>query len=146
MTKEISTQIAINATPEKIWNTLINTDLYSNWNPFIKTVEGTLKKNKQIKVTIQPSGGSKMSFKPVIICFNKHQKLAWQGKLFIKGIFDGIHSFELVPHNNGSTTFIHSEVFSGVLVRWINLDATKIGFESMNIALKELCESSLNFS
>ena len=38
--KEISTNININATAEKVWSVLTNFSKYSDWNPFIKTIEG----------------------------------------------------------------------------------------------------------
>ena len=57
-----------------------------------------------------------------------------------KGLFDGKHSFELIPNPDGSTTFKQSELFRGILVRLFHLDKTKNGFEQMNVALKKQCE------
>jgi uncharacterized protein YndB with AHSA1/START domain len=40
MSKEINTEILINATPKKVWSILTNFAEYPNWNPFIKSIKG----------------------------------------------------------------------------------------------------------
>lgn len=69
------------------------------------------------------------------------------GHLFIKGLFDGEHSFELIDNLDGTTTFIQSEKFEGILIPLFKkmLDVnTKEGFESMNKALKARVENLLH--
>ena len=66
-----------------------------------------------------------------------------KGKLLFKGLFDGKHSFNLIDNQNGTTTFIHSEDFSGWLVPIFKSQLeknTKAGFKLMNQKLKELAE------
>lgn len=62
------------------------------------------------------------------------------------GIFDGRHRFELTPLPSGGTRFVHTEHFSGLLVRFArrSLDNhTKQGFEAMNAALKTRAEAAV---
>ena len=69
--------------------------------------------------------------------------LVGQGKLLFKGLFDGAHKFEIVDNKNGTTTFIQSETFTGILVPIFakQLDNnTRKGFEEMNKKLKEMAE------
>ncbi|XRQ16225.1 SRPBCC domain-containing protein, partial [Actinomadura welshii] len=70
------------------------------------------------------------------------RRLAWLGRLFIPGIFDGAHSFELEALTPGSTRFIQSERFSGVLVPLLRglLRSTEAGFAAMNTALAARAE------
>lgn len=140
MTKEIKTEIAIDANPEKIWEILTNQNEYPNWNPFIKKFEGKLKIGERLKVVIQPENSSKMTFKPTVLECEGNKKLKWKGKFIIGGLFDGTHIFELIDNKNGTTTFKQSEIFEGVLVRFFNLDNTKLGFEKMNNELKKKSE------
>jgi len=59
------------------------------------------------------------------------------------GLFDGEHKFELIDNNNGTTTFVQSEKFTGILVPLFRkmLDVnTRNGFSLMNEKLKELAE------
>lgn len=140
MKKEISTQITINASPEKVWSILTDFAQYPTWNPFIRSITGDVKTGNQIRVEIEPPDGKMMVFKPTVIQKTENEALRWLGKLFIGGLFDGEHHFVLKQNTNGTTTFFHAEYFSGILVRWINLEKTKIGFERMNQQLKKLAE------
>lgn len=140
MKKEIRTHITIQATPEKIWAILTDFDRYPDWNPFIRSISGNVEPNCNIRVEIVPPEGKRMVFKPVVLRKEENNELKWQGKLFFKGLFDGEHAFELKRNEDGTTTFCHSEKFSGILVRWIDLKQTEAGFEQMNRKLKELAE------
>jgi len=141
--KEIKTEILINASPDKVWKVLTDFKAYPAWNPFITSVEGEVFEGSKFKVRIQTLGSSPMSFEPVCLSFNKNVEFSWLGKLVMKGVFDGKHSFELIEVNKGKTKFIHREEFKGMLVPlfWKNLDVnTRWSFEMMNDKLKEIVE------
>lgn len=138
MKKEISTSIQINATPEKVWQELTNFKSYPQWNPFIQSLKGDVKVGNRIDVNL---GG--MAFKPLVLEYTKNQKFRWIGHLLIKGIFDGEHQFELIANPDGSTHFIQSEKFKGILVPFVPkvFKDTKVNFERMNQALKQKAEA-----
>ncbi|MEI8048215.1 MAG: SRPBCC domain-containing protein [Bacteroidota bacterium] len=143
MAKEIKTEILIQATPEKVWAILTNFGDYPNWNPFIKSIKGEVKTGNTITARIEPPEAKGMTFKPKVLTFETNHELSWLGHLFFAGLFDGDHKFELIDNRNGSTTFIQSEKFKGILVPLFNnqLDNnTKKGFEQMNKKLKEMAE------
>ncbi len=140
MTKEITTQININAAPEKVWSVLTDFKNYPDWNPFIRSVSGRAEVNNTIKVEITPPGGKRMVFRPVVIARTEGSELKWKGRLFFRGLFDGEHRFRLRDNEDGTTTFFHGEKFTGILVGLISLEATKAGFELMNRELKERVE------
>ncbi len=143
MSKLIKTEIVINATPSKIWTILAKFGDYPKWNPFIKSIKGNFKVGNKIEVTITPPDSKPMTFKPKVLTNEPNKELSWLGTLLFKGIFDGEHKFELIDNGNGTTTFIQSENFKGILVPLFkkSLDNnTKNGFELMNKKLKELAE------
>lgn len=147
MAKNIKTEILINATPEKIWSILTNFGNYPNWNPFIKSINGEIKVGKKIRAEIEVSQSKGMTFSPKILTFVTNKELSWLGHLLFTGVFDGEHKFELIDNANGTTTFIQSEKFTGILVPLFKkqLDNnTKKGFDAMNIKLKELAEQKNN--
>lgn len=134
---ELKTEILINASPEKVWQTLTNFPDYT-WNPFIKSITGEVKVGNTITAEL---GG--MTFKPKVLKFEPQKEFRWKGKLFIKGLFDGEHYFLLEKQNDGSTKFTHGEIFSGILVPLFKkklMTETKDGFVAMNEALKKSCE------
>jgi hypothetical protein len=144
MAKEISTEIRINASPEKIWSVLTDFEKYPEWNPFIKSIEGSPKVNNRIKAQIQAPGSREMTFKPKVLVHDENQKFAWLGHLFFPGLFDGRHQFEIKDNGDGTCTFIQSESFKGVLVPLFKsmLDnETLEGFRAMNESLKVRSES-----
>lgn len=136
--KEITTQIIIQASPEKVWQILTDFENYPNWNPFIHSISGEMEVGKTIKIEL-----SDMKFKPKLLVYRKNEELRWIGKLFFKGVFDGEHIFQIQDNKDGTVTFIHKENFNGFLVGLFSkkLDTeTKSGFEKMNQKLKELAE------
>lgn len=139
MAKEIITSITINAPVEKVWAVLTDFSRYPQWNPFVLSLTGAVKKGNKIKVKLPG-----MKFSPTVKAFEANKELRWLGHLFLPGLFDGEHRFELIKKENGNTEFIHAERFTGILVPLFRkmLDgSTKAGFESMNKTLKEEVEN-----
>jgi hypothetical protein len=84
-----------------------------------------------------------MTIKPTVTAVETGRTFEWFGHHGFSGIFDGRHRFDLAPTPPGGTHVIHSEYFSGVLVRLLrkSLDTkTKQGFEEMNTVLKARAE------
>jgi hypothetical protein len=145
--KEIRTEIVIKATPAAVWNILIDFDRYPTWNPFIKSIKGQALQGEKIVARIEPPGASGMTFKPRLLAVRANEELRWLGHLFIPGLFDGEHIFELYENTDGSTTFVQREKFTGILVSLFEkmLDNnTLAGFETMNKKLKALAEEGLS--
>ena len=64
--------------------------------------------------------------------------------MFLPGLFDGVHIFEIVKKNN-KTVFIHHEKFKGIfsaIILKMLTGNTKNSFKSMNEALKEFAENN----
>lgn len=141
MAKYVKTELKIAATPEKIWSVLTNFEQFENWNPFIIKAKGNAIIHQQIEITIQLPNQGISNFKPTIVTCKPNQKLEWLGRLFLPGIFDGKHSFEIVKNQDGTSTFKHQETFTGILVWILNLNNVKLGFELMNQKIKELAEA-----
>lgn len=141
---EIKTEIIINASVERIWNKLITFDQYNNWNPFILNIKGNAIVGNKIKVQIKSQQSKSMIFTPIIKSIQPFKVLSWLGHLYIPGLFDGYHKFELIDNKDGSVLFIHSETFRGILVPLFKTQLkndTKSGFEAMNKQLKLITES-----
>ena len=100
MATEIKTEILITASPEKVWEILTNFNNYSSWNPFIKSVKGEVIVGNKITIRIEPPGAKGMTFKPEVLIFEMNKELRWLGHLFLPGIFDGEHKFELIDNKN----------------------------------------------
>ncbi len=143
MEKAITTEILIKATPEKVWSVLTDFNHYPKWNPFIKSILGNVAVGNTIKACIEPPGASGMTFKPRVLVYTEAKEFRWLGHMLIKGLFDGEHCFRLVDNQDGSTTFIQSENFTGILVPLFSkmlVTNTAEGFRQMNEKLKQEIE------
>ena len=135
---KIQTQINIKASAKTVWSILTDFEAYPEWNPFIRHLSGDKSVGGRLKADI----GS-MQFKPLVQVYEEEQAISWLGSLFFKGLFDGLHSFQIVPVGEGSCKFVHREDFSGILVPLFRkklMTETKAGFEQMNKAIKSRAE------
>ena len=139
----IETSIDISASAERIWNVLTRFDEYPVWNPFITSITGVPREGARLEVYIKPPGRAGMTFKPTIKLVTQQQELKWLGHLLLPGLFDGEHRFRI--ESRGKIWRLHqSERFSGILVPLFGtglLNATRGGFEAMNLALKTRAEA-----
>jgi hypothetical protein len=143
--KEINTEIEINASAEKVWQLLTDFAAYPQWNPFIRSVNGKPESNAKLQIFVQPSGSRGMKFSPTILKAEPQKELRWLGSLFVRGLFEGEHIFNIEPVAEEKVKFVQREQFSGLLVPlfWRSLDTdTRRGFNEMNVALKERAENA----
>jgi hypothetical protein len=141
---EIETQIDIAASAEQVWSILTDLAAYPSWNPFIRAITGSIETGQRLTVSIQPTGGKAMAFRPTVLLAAPNSELRWLGHLLIPGIFDGEHRFTITELGAGRVRFTQGEKFSGVLVGFAkaSLDGgTKAGFIAMNAALKKRAEN-----
>ena len=137
---EIVSDIEIGATPEKIWEVLTDFPSFPDWNPFVRYIEGSLRKGEKLRVTIHPPGGSEMTFEPTVLKADPGRELRWRGRVLMPGLFDGEHYFQVTETSPGLCRLVHGERFSGLLVPLFRkqLDSsTRAGFVAMNRAMKK---------
>lgn len=144
---EINTQILINAPLEAVWDCLADTHHYSDWNQFIRKIEGDFIQHNIIKINIVAPDGQNMNFTPTCLVVKKNQEIRWVGKMGFDWIFRGEHYFLLEKINNEQTKFIHGEKFTGLialLFKKLRGDVTQKGFELMNQNLADYVVKTLN--
>lgn len=141
----LNTHIDIDATPEQVWARLGQPESYASWNPFIVSMQGRLAVGEQLVNVMQSSGKKAITFKPTVLTVKAPYELRWRGRLFMPGLFDGEHYFELKSHGKG-TQLHHGEKFSGVLLWVMNVETFRDDFERMNEALKVVAEAEASQS
>ncbi|UTW61468.1 SRPBCC domain-containing protein [bacterium SCSIO 12741] len=140
--KKIETFIQIEASTEKVWETLSQLEKYKDWNPFIIESKGQVTKGN-VLINTMKNGEQQMTFKPKVTQVEEGKYFEWLGNLFVPGLFDGRHYFKLTAQQDGSTLLEQGEYFTGILaslmLRWIGKN-TEQGFQAMNQALKNQVE------
>jgi len=142
MKHKIRTEIVINASKEKVWSILADLNAYSVWNPFIVKSEGVLQVGTRLKNMLQ-NGDKTIVFKPKVVEVVPNRSFGWLGSLWVKGLFDGHHYFEIEEISENQVNLVHGENFSGILssliLKQIGND-TRNNFVKMNQALKGRAE------
>ena len=54
LTAELTTFVDIDATPERVWQVLIDLPAYAEWNPFITSAEGEFVEGGRVSVSVPP--------------------------------------------------------------------------------------------
>jgi hypothetical protein len=140
---ELSTSVEIDAPTETVWAVLTDFDAYPEWNPFLE-IAGRASEGARLTVEIRPPGRRATTFRPTVKRVDEGREFRWLGHLFVAGLYDGEHRFELEALDDGRTRFTQAETFGGLLVGPIARllgDATRRGFEQMNEALRVRAES-----
>ncbi len=142
--KEIRTEIDIEASAGRVWDSLTDFPAFPEWNPFIRRISGEPKVGTKLEVFMQSSGTRGMKFRPTVMKVERDRELRWLGHLAVPGLFDGEHIFEIEELGAKHVHFVQHERFRGILVpllaRSLDRDA-KRGFEEMNRALRTRAES-----
>lgn len=136
---DVRTEVNIAAPPSKVWSVLTDGAAYHEWNPFIVAMKGKPVVGETLENTMQPEGGSAMTFRPTVLVADEGREFRWLGRLFVPRIFDGEHYFLLEQTAEG-TRLVHGETFTGVLLWAIDTNRFRADFERMNAALKARAE------
>jgi len=70
------------------------------------------------------------------------REIRWKGYLWIPGLFDGEHIFEIREDSGGKTLLVQSEKFTGLLLPLFSgtIHDTKQEFETMNAGIRDQAE------
>lgn len=142
MDKQIRTEIIIDASAQRVWQVLTDFSAFPSWNPFLVSVEGRPEQGTRLKTTMHANGKNYV-FRPEVKEVVVNRSFSWLGSMFVKGIFDGYHYFEIEALAADRVKFIQGERFSGLLSSYILRkigDETRDNFVRMNNALKAVAE------
>lgn len=140
--KQLSSEITINSSAERVWELITDFDDFPQWNPFIRRATGEIRTGAKLEVFIQPSRTKGMTFQPKVLTVDPPHELRWLGRLYLPWLFDGEHALIIEPSGENSVKFIQREKFTGLLVPFTPglLRDTQRGFEEMNRELKQRAE------
>jgi hypothetical protein len=140
----ITTEIEIAASPEKVWNIIIDIEKWQHWSPIINKSSGTASLGSALEITMKgkQEGESGPQYTPEIIKLDSPNYFQWRAFMVNGFIFTNDKVFELKATKNG-TLLIHKETFKGLLSPIFCGQMEKsvpAMLNSMNKALKKLAE------
>jgi hypothetical protein len=101
--RETSVSLHIGATPEKIWNILVDVQVYKNWNSTLISIEGEIREGGQIRIV--PKINPNRTFSLKIKEFAPFTKI-------VSGDAMGCRTF-LLESVDGGTQFTMTEKIGG---------------------------------
>lgn len=136
--QSLHTELVINAPPERVWQGLMISPAIP---PALREAIRERKVGRPLKVPMS-SGGRSVTLTVTLLTVEPPREIRWKGHLWVPGLFDGEHIFEIRQETGGKNMLIQSENFSGLLVPLFSrtLEETKKNFESKNAAIKDLAE------
>ncbi|KAF9276651.1 hypothetical protein BGZ68_009866 [Mortierella alpina] len=115
--KENKASIAIQATPQEVWQVLTDLDHYHEWNPMMVHAKGTVAVGESLDLKMRLPArifcGAPVScsWSPKIAKVEPNSCLEWSG---MKGFIDRTHYFQLSSTHGGTVTeFTQGERYSG---------------------------------
>lgn len=143
--RTLRAEVTVDAPVGVVWQVLTKLDNYAEWNPFFQQASGTVGVGETLRLEAHSDSGM-MVFTPTVLEACEDRELRWLGRVLLPGVFDGEHSFTLMPLEGGRVQVVQSEVFRGVLVPFFGalLNETERSFDALNQALKTRAEQDAN--
>ncbi len=103
-------EINIRARAEIVWSLLTDATGFPRWNSTVTAIEGQIREGERLRLHVP---GTKRTFTPRVSAVVAARRMTWSDGL--AGIFRGVRTFVLEPHDDGSTDFVMEERFSGLM-------------------------------
>jgi hypothetical protein len=143
MARQLRSEIEVQASPDRVWETLTDFAAYAHWNPFIIQATGEPVPGAHLQLLMRLPGRRPMTLRPEVLEATPARRLRWLGQLFVPGLFDGEHSFTIDSVGADRVRLTQQEEFRGLLVPLVLAligKPTQDGFHQMNQALKTRVE------
>lgn len=147
---QIVTAIDIDAPPSKVFEILVDSSRYEEWNPLLRLLVGSFRPGSRILAKIMmPGVAVPFVFDAKVVRCDAAKGLAWRGPSvsLVHPVVSGEHYFDLMDLGNGRTRFVHGERFDGILPQverlWDFLEGKlRPAYEGFNEALKRRAEAA----
>ena len=138
---QYTTSTTINATPETIWDILVDIPTWTDWNTTVLEVEGTAD-SLGGKVKLRPKVNPDRAFSINVTEFSPPERMVWTGGMPL-GLFKGVRTYTLNKKDDASTEFTMTEVYSGLMSGMITKSIPDLqpSFDEFAAALKTRAES-----
>ena len=139
--KYFEARSTINASPEKVWAVLTDSERFPDWDSGIDKVEGKIAPGATIKLFVKVNPGRAFPLK--VAEFAAPRRLVFSGGMPL-GLFKGVRTYTLEPDGGGRTRFHMREEYTGPLLGMIWKSIPDLGpsFQQFANGLKSRSEST----
>jgi hypothetical protein len=139
--KSHESSATIAASPDTIWTILTDAPAYAAWDSGVERIEGTIAPGEKITVRSQANPGR--AFPVRVTEYEPGRRMTWSGGMPL-GLFKGVRTFTLEPHDGGRTAFRMREEYTGPLLPlvWRSMPDLGPSFEQFARGLKARAEEA----
>lgn len=140
----VTTEIEIQAPPEKVWSLITDIDKWHEWSPIVNASEGQAAVDSTVTITMmgKEAGKDGPKYKPRIIQLDEPNYFHWRAHMMAGFIFTNDKIIELTKTETG-TKVTHKETFKGMMAVLMKKQMDKgvpPMLNAMNDALKKMAE------
>ncbi len=141
---KIATEVAVQASPDKIWNTLIDFAAYPEWNRFLKSVRGLAAPDAPLDVELQYYGKPLEKKSGQVTGFIPPKYFSWSWKhKFGAWFLAAEHVFRIKTTDSGKVIFFQEMYYTGLGLKFRRRDVehtVRLSLDKLNDDLKHRVE------
>jgi len=104
----------IRANTARVWSVLTDARGFGRWNSTVTEIEGEIEEGARLRIHVP---GTERTFAPLVTGVVPNERMTWTGGF--APLFKGVRTFELKSRPDGSTDFIMSERFAGLMLLFV---------------------------
>lgn len=132
-TESLDVHIDISVPAEKVWEVIINTKAYPEWNPVFIVQQGELNEGHKVTYLVKESESKSAKITSEVVSMVKNQSLNQRGGIW--GVLTFDHSYHLTEIEEGTRLTIHEE-YTGVWVNFWDKGDIEKQYKKLAIAIK----------
>jgi hypothetical protein len=143
---ETVTDIIIDASADRVWETVADLPAYPNWNPVLRHVRGELTPHKALTVVRVSADGGEITEHATVVLYRPGREIRWRTRALLPWLLDVEHTFKIEPLGRDQVRFVHWLSRSGLLAYLLPQNseaAIRDQLDVMNLALKAQVEHGL---
>lgn len=140
MSLRYEVEATIDAAPAAVWEILVDTSKWPEWDPFCERIEGEVALGAKLKAFTKLQPGRGFGLKVTELTPNR--RMIWSGGMPL-GLFTGVRTYAL-EEKDGGTRFSMSEEFGGPMLFMIkgSIPDMNEAFQSFADGLKKRAEGA----
>lgn len=152
---KIITEVRITTSISKAWDLLMDFSRYADWNPFIKSAQGSLEPGSKLNITLAIPGHDLLRPQVEVTGLRTEKYFSFHFSRMAPWIFAWEHVFRFTARENGDLFFHHEIYLTGLATRdsflfkllfpflpRIDSHSLKQSMHKMNESFKEILESA----
>ncbi|UJH67353.1 SRPBCC family protein [Allomuricauda sp. SCSIO 65647] len=132
--KSVHTELVIEASPQQIWDVLMDEEGYKEWNHVLFPVAGEIEQGNSLPYHLINPKGETIEFEFEVIQSVPLELLNQKGGVL--GVFTFDHRYILEPFGNHTKVTLHED-FRGIIVPFWNVDWVQQAYIDLNQSLRK---------